>query len=333
MSEKSITTYLKVYGSTMKYLDLQDCYWLGTSLLSVLQLSCSQLTTLNLTGCIELPINVILKIFKHNTNLRHFGWTVSLDLLSKLKNIDSIVGQQAIEQVNGLGLLFENLISLKLSLMVYSAMAYRDGFEPEAALFTHVLSRIISPKLKELTVVCLDRGYLMQHPKLSRVVLEVHVQLEQINDNIDSVMDLKAHFAQTRHDLAIAAITQHDGLIKGWLKYAVDNNIYTIKSLEVPGPPFLNFWIPLLGSGLTNCATTSIKSLDISSSHDVPIYWMIHVLRANALTFLNISNMECVSGYVLELLSESSPGLESLNLQGCHDCLEPVSWQCNWVIK
>lgn len=294
--------------------------------MSALQQSCSQLTSLNLLGCVELPINVILTIFKRNKSLRHFGWTVSLDLLSKLKNINTVAGQQAIEQVNGLGVIFENLISLKMGLMVYSALAYRDGFEPEAALFTHILSRIISPKLKELTVVCLDRGYLMQHPKLSRVVLEVHVQLEQEGDYIGSVMDLKNHFAQTRQDLAIAAITQHDGLIKGWLKYGIDNDIFTIKSLEVPGPPFLNFWIPLLGSGLTNTAMTSIKSLDISSSHDVPIYWMIHVIRANALTFLNVSNMECVTGYLLELLSESSPCLESLNIQGCHECLEPVGY-------
>lgn len=326
LPEKIIVTYLKLYGSSIRSLNLQDIYWLGSSFMSVIQQSCSHLTHLNLMGSVEIPVNVVVTIFKHNRNLRHFGWTIALDLLVKMKNINSGPGRQALEQVNGIAVLFERLTSLKLGLMVYSTISYRDGFEPEAALFTHILSRIISPKLQTLTVTCLDRGYFMQHPKQSRVLTELNVNLGRLDNNTSSVMDLKNHFENTRHELTIAAITKHDGIIKGWLKYVTSNKTYTIKSLETPGTPFLNYWIPLLGNGLSYCEIQDIKSLDINSSHDVPIYWMISVLRANSLTFLNVSNMECVTGYLLEILSETSPCLESLNVQGCHGSLDPVCY-------
>ncbi|EDO30248.1 predicted protein [Nematostella vectensis] len=325
LAENFITSYIKRYGSNLHGLGLSDFYWLKLPVISSIPMCCGNLRYLDLAGCVEIPVHMVFAIFKQNPKINHFGWTVPLDFIHNLKNLSLHQGQSALERIKVLSVLFEDVVSLKLALLVYPMIIYKDGFEPESLLFIHIIPGVISPRLKSLDVVCLDRAQYMVQPKLSCVVLKISIVLKELVDTSDlSSTQLHKQFLSTRELIASASISPHGGIIKGWIKHLLVQKSHTIKTLVVAAPPFLNFWISLLGNGLHMCDIKTLKVLDISFCQDVPVYWMSSVFHANSLRVVNVSHMDCVSGELLKVLAEGSPYLESLNLQGCHDCLQPI---------
>ena len=306
-SSSAICKYISKFKCSLEELNLQECYWLkGNALSSALQ-KCRKLTSLNVMGCC-ITRKTLCSVLKQNSNLKTLAWSISYNDLSLSPGpILEETFRDLLESFSsGLATTFSGLDHLTIR---FPVLVHR--FEIYVPYILNLGMPAICSKLSL-------KKFALQWFDISEKALQcVEIVIEG-----SGFQFLEKEL--TRFPSNDALLNRHHltRLQAMSLKTAGSE---TLRTFVLPYFMFIAL-SDNIDEHIASLATkSSIVNMDLGVlSLQDPTRVMTILSVQQSLRYLNLTGME-ITGHMLQVIANSSPNLKFLNLQGCRDCLKPVS--------
>ena len=312
LSSSAICQYINKFKHSLQELNLQECYWLkGVDLSSALQ-KCRKLTCLNVLGC-NVTKKTLCSVLKQNSNLKTLAWSVSSkDLYLPPRLVLRETFNELLQSFgNGLSTAFQGLDNLTIRFPVLLGEC-----KVRAPLIPIFGMPVICSKL------CLKKFALQWLDVREKAVQCVEIVIEGSGWQFPQ-KDVSIYFS---NDTPICRQLLTSLQTMSLRAAGSELERGTLRTFVLPFNVYLLF--DNYHEHIKRLATaSSIVNLDLGVlSFEIPDSLMSILSAQQSLRYLNLTGI-MINGHVLQVIANSSPNLESLNLQDCRDCLTPVSLQ------